>query len=233
VLRLLAGEMRASDLAMAEYSHPGDLGPDVDDTLPSVALRLQAGEMLLAGKSVTLIASELCLSRLTVSRYKALVELGGLSALESMQLGGRRSVLDAEARKWLTGALSKSPKNYGFQVEHWSIGRVGKLIETEFGLVFSRIYVRQLIINLGHHDKLKSVPSTRSRSVASPLDDALRSWLSAALTQSPRLAGIAADHWTNAHVRTAIQQRTGIMYSRTHIWKLVSGLGLQIYLRKS
>jgi transposase len=197
---------------------------DVDDTLPSIALRLQAGQMLLAGQSVSVIASALSLSRLTVARYKALVDDGGLSALETMQVGGRRSVLDAQAKKW----LGASPRNYGFEVEQWSIGRVGKLIEKQFGVAFSRIYVRQLIINLGHHDKLKPVSFARSPGAASPLNDALWSWLTAALKESPRLSGIEADRWTNAHVRTAIQRRTGIMYSRTHIWTLMSRHGLPV-----
>jgi transposase len=206
---------------------------DVDYTLPSIALRLQAGQMLLAGQSVSVVASALSLSRLTVTRYKALVDSGGLSALETMQVGGRQSVLDAQAKKWLDTALGASPRNYGFEVEQWSIGRVGKLIEKQFGVTFSRVYVRQLIINLGHHDKLKPVSVARSPGSPSPLNDALWSWLTAALKESPRLSGIEADRWTNAHVRTVIQLRTGIMYSRTHIWTLMSRHGLQTQLRKS
>jgi transposase len=206
---------------------------DVDDTLPSIALRLKAGQMLLAGNSVSAIASALSLSRLTVTRYKGLVDRGGLAALETMRVGGRRSVLDAEAKKWLDAALGRSPRNYGFEVEQWSIGRVGKLIEKQFGVTFSRIYVRQLIINLGHHDKLKPVSFARSPGAASPLNDVLWSWLTAALKESPRLSGIEADRWTNAHVRTVIQRRTGVMYSRTHIWTLMSRHGLQTHLRKS
>jgi transposase len=206
---------------------------DANDTLPSVALRLKAGEMLLAGKSVSLIASELSLSRQTINRYKALVDVGGLAALKSMRIGGRQSILDCEAKKWLAAALERSPRDFGFVEEQWSIGRVRKLIEHHIGVSFSRIYVRQLIINLGYHDKLLSVTCSRSPGVVSPLDDAFRSWLTAAIKHPPRLAGVDANHWTNAHVRTVIYRRTGFMYSRAHIWTLVSRLGLQILLRKS
>jgi hypothetical protein len=122
---------------------------------------------------------------------------------EIMWLATRPNVTASRARAWYTHVMAESVK---LRVRHFS----------------------GLVINLGHHDKLKPVSFARSPGAASPLNDALWSWLTAALKESPRLSGIEADRWTNAHVRTAIQRRTGIMYSRTHIWTLMSRHGLPV-----
>jgi hypothetical protein len=67
--------MHSLALFMAKYSRANakerDVS-DVDDPLPSIALRLKAGQMLLTGHSVTVSASALSLSRLTVTDTKSL-----------------------------------------------------------------------------------------------------------------------------------------------------------------
>jgi hypothetical protein len=41
------------------------------------------------------------------------------------------------------------PRDYAIDADRWTIGAVGRLIRRDFGLAFSRVYVRQLIIDLG------------------------------------------------------------------------------------
>ena len=52
------------------------------EELPTVARRMSAAQMLLAGSSVSTVATALNLSAATVKRYKAILDDGGLDALK-------------------------------------------------------------------------------------------------------------------------------------------------------
>jgi transposase len=117
--------------------------------LPTVARRIAAGEMLLGGASDDMVTKELGLSKATVRRYRALIELRGLEALKRMGVGGRESALGTDGYAWLGTALRESARVYGFESDGWTNSRVRLLIERKFGVRFSRVYVWQLVTNLG------------------------------------------------------------------------------------
>jgi transposase len=69
--------------------------------LPSVALRLEAAQLLSEGKSPAQVADALGISVLTARRYQTLLSEGGLDALKRMSVGGRKPSLSPEAREWM------------------------------------------------------------------------------------------------------------------------------------
>ncbi|CAL8480861.1 transposase [Caballeronia sp. S22] len=200
--------------------------------LHTVSLRIQAGEMLLDGLDVMHVSHELGLSEATVRKYRAMIERGGIAALRTLSLGGRRSALDDSARAMLREALARLPRDYAIENERWTIGAVGQLIQREFGLSFSRVYVRQLIIDLGFGDRLRPVSLSSTPGKPPKLDAEGFAWLLAVLKQSPRVCGIEADRWTNARLRLAVEARYGVRYSHSHMWKLISEHGLSSFVSR-
>jgi transposase len=203
------------------------------ETLPSVALRMEAGRMLLAGKAVRSIAKELGLSPQTVKRYQLLIEKNGPDVLEQMGVGGRKSALDAEARTWIVAELQGSPATHGFDSDQWTDSRLQTVIEQRFGIHFSRVYARQLMIDLGFSDRLKARHQKAQSTSSRVLNSEALSWIAAALRHSPKAEGFPADKWTNERLRTAIELRFGVRYSRTHVWKITTELGLSHLLSKA
>ncbi|WP_031360873.1 helix-turn-helix domain-containing protein [Caballeronia sordidicola] len=117
--------------------------------LPTIARRIAAGELLLTGASDDMVMKELRLSKVTVRRYRKLVESGGLDALKLMGVGGRESALGADGYLQIAAVLQESARVYGFESDGWTNARVRLLIERKFGVRFSRVYVWQLVTNLG------------------------------------------------------------------------------------
>jgi transposase len=110
---------------------------------------MNAGQLLLDGMSVEQVADQLHLSIATVKRYKALVDEGGLEALRQLAVGGRSSVLDQEALVWISKALQGSAKVHGFESDAWTNARLRALIESRYGVRYSRVYIWQIATNLG------------------------------------------------------------------------------------
>lgn len=201
--------------------------------LPSVARRMRAGQMLMAGEGMDSVARQLGISTASAKRYKAIVEVGGLDALENMAVGGRKSALDLEALERIANSLRRSPIAFGFDSDQWTDGRLQSVIRNRFGIDFSRVYVRQIMIDLGFADRL-TARRNRTTNPSSPLlAPATLSWIAAALRHSPRVEGFDADRWTNERLRAAIESRLGIRYSRMHVWKIATDLGLSHLISKS
>jgi transposase len=126
--------------------------------LPSVKLRMTAGEMLARGDSIQAVCNEVGISFNTAQRYQELIAAGGLAALETLQVGGRPSALRREALDWIADALRGSPEAHGFPGARWTSGTLGALIERQFGVKYSRVYVRQIVLNLGLGTRLARRP---------------------------------------------------------------------------
>jgi transposase len=188
--------------------------------------------MIVAGEGIDSVARELGISTASAKRYKAIIEEGGLEALDTMKVGGRKSVLNAEALEWIANALLESPVTFGFDSDQWTDGRLQSVIQNRFHINFSRVYVRQIMIDLGLGDRLTARDrTTTSNSLL--LTTATLSWIAAALRHSPRVEGFDADRWTNARLRAAIENRLGVRYSRMHVWKIATDLGLSHLISKS
>ncbi len=119
------------------------------ENLPSVVRRMAAGQMLLDGATPDQVAKQLNLSMATVKRYRAIIDAGGLDALRQMGVGGRTSVLDHQALEWIASALQGSARLQGFESDAWTNARLRSLIEKNYGVKYSRVYIWQIATNLG------------------------------------------------------------------------------------
>jgi transposase len=126
--------------------------------LPSVQIRMAAGQMLLRGEPITTVCEEVGISLNTAKRYRELVAADGLAALENISVGGRPSALSQEALDWIAGALRGDPQTHGFPGARWTSGTLGQLIQRQFGVKYSRVYVRQIVLNLGLGARLARRP---------------------------------------------------------------------------
>ena len=199
---------------------------------PTAAKRLQAAQLLAGGGSPESVAQTVGLCVESVKRYKAVLDTGGLAALDDMSVGGRKSALDEQARAWIIDAVRGSPRLYGFDVDRWSNPALQALIERQFGRRFSTVYVRQLTINLGVHDRMRTFKAPMRRA-SGILDAEALSWIAAALRHSPRLHDFDSDLWTNERLATIIERKIGVRYSRSHVWKIATDLGLSHLLSKA
>ncbi|RKP51965.1 helix-turn-helix domain-containing protein [Pararobbsia silviterrae] len=119
------------------------------DELPTVVRRMEAGRMLLAGATVRDVAAALHISPGTVRRYQVIVQAGGLDALKLLGVGGRVSALDRDALDWIAAALTGSARVHGFDTDAWTNARLRAVIEAQFGVRYSRVYIWQIATNLG------------------------------------------------------------------------------------
>jgi len=196
------------------------------------AKRLQAAQLLTGGESLESVARSVGLSVASVKRYQAILNTGGFAAFADMTNGGRKSALDEQARAWIVSAVRGSPRHHGFDADQWTNPTLQKVIERQFGQRFSIVYVRQLTINLGVHDRMRSF-RTPMRRAPGILDDEALSWIAAALRHSPRAHDFDSSVWTNERLRTIIERKFGVRYSRGHVWKVVKDLGLSHLLSQS
>src|ERR1700710_3123774 len=104
--------------------------------LPSVRLRMIAGEMLARGESVATVCKVVGIAKPTARRYQRIVAAQGLDALAKLEVGGRRSVLSEETLKWIAEIARAKPQVYGFEGEYRTSGTLGKMIEREIGIAF-------------------------------------------------------------------------------------------------
>ena len=144
---------------------------------------------------------------------------------ESVRSGvvGRKPTLDPAARSFLSNALRGPAGAFGFESDRWTDGRFTVLIARIFGVRFSRVYARRLIIKLGFAELLKS----RCQPLGTgAVRGGAKKQISEVVHESPRAYGFDSDCWTNERLRIAIERRCGVKYSRTHVWKIISDLGL-------
>lgn len=120
-----------------------------NNELPTVTGRMEAGQMLLRGAPLNEVADALQLSIATVRKYRALVQHGGLDALEQLGGGGHTSVLDDAAPEWIAVALNGPARAHGFPSEAWTSVRLRELIGTRFGVLYSRVYPWKLAAKPG------------------------------------------------------------------------------------
>jgi len=111
--------------------------------------RLRAGRLLLKGTPQVEIARRLDVSKASVSGWAKRLEEGGLDALHSQRRLGRPPGLDASERTELVSALKAGALAHGFPTELWTLPRVRRLIESEFGLQYSEPHVWRLLRSLG------------------------------------------------------------------------------------
>lgn len=91
----------------------------------AVRKRLQAGRMLLAGKTPAQAAQAVGVARQTAYTWKAVLDEGGMHALRAMPTRGRPARLNEQQLQSLGRALLQKPTEHGFGTELWTLKRVG------------------------------------------------------------------------------------------------------------
>lgn len=110
--------------------------------------RLRAGRMLLAGKSPSEVAGAVGVARQTAYTWKAVLDEGGIDALQAMPSRGRPARLAQTQLQALGQALLRKPAEHGFGTELWTIKRVGVLIERLYGVKFGQTQVWRILGSL-------------------------------------------------------------------------------------
>jgi transposase len=97
--------------------------------------------------------------------------LNGLGSLTYQHAGGRSSKLTPTQKKRLTDLLDAGPEAAGFESACWSSILIRVLIQREFGVLYNRFYVCELLRNLGYSFQ-------KARFVSDHLDEAKRqAWI--------------------------------------------------------
>ena len=97
--------------------------------------------------------------------------VNGLDSLAYHFAGGRRAKLTPTQKRRLTELLDAGPEAAGFASACWSSVLIRILIEREFGVLYNRFYVCELLRNLGYSFQ-------KARFVSDHLDEAKRqAWI--------------------------------------------------------
>lgn len=113
------------------------------------ARRLQAVELLKAGKKSSEVAKLLGASASSVKRWKDALRQGGTDALKAKRHPGRTPRLTKAQKAELVLLLACGPRAAGYATDHWTSPQARDVIQRHFGVVFHVGYVWQLLRDLG------------------------------------------------------------------------------------
>jgi transposase len=132
------------------------------------ARRIEAGKLLQRGVRPAEVARRLKVSRTSVGRWQRMLASGGRRSLRGAPRTGRPPLLDANDQKRLIAALKAGAPVQGYSSDLWTLGRIGKLIETLTGQRYCESGVWRL---------LKRLSSQRPAKRAMQRDEtAVRQW---------------------------------------------------------
>lgn len=107
--------------------------------------RLRAWELIQKGWTQQRIAAALGVTQSSVSQWVARARRGGTEALKNRKPKGRASQLSPDQRAGLLERLAEGPGRFGFDGDTWTLARVAKVIEQEFGVTYQRSQVCRIL----------------------------------------------------------------------------------------
>jgi len=113
------------------------------------ARRLEAAELFAQGLSQAAVSRQLRVNSASVCRWHQAWRQGGAEALRCQAPAGRRSRLTPAQWEQLERELAKGPRAQGYRSGLWTTERIGKLIQTRFGVRYHRGHVWRLLGELG------------------------------------------------------------------------------------
>jgi transposase len=111
--------------------------------------RIEGGRLLRRGMRPAEVARRLKVSRTSVMRWQRTLAADGRRGLRGAARTGRPSLLNAKDQKRLIAALKAGALAHGYSSDLWTLGRVGKLIETLTGKRYCESGVWRLLKRLG------------------------------------------------------------------------------------
>lgn len=113
-------------------------------------LRKRAIQSVLDGESPEIVSRVLGIHRSTMYGWLALYTQGGYGALNAKRRGGRTSLLDTKAIKWLYRVLiDKNPLQLQFPFALWTSKMVKTLIFKKFGIQISKATTCRIMKQMG------------------------------------------------------------------------------------
>ena len=113
------------------------------------ARRIEGGRLLRRGVRPAEVARRLTVSRTSVMRWQRALAADGRRGLHGAARTGRPPLLNANEQKRLINALKAGALAQGYSSDLWTLGRVGKLIETLTGQRYCESGVWRLLKRLG------------------------------------------------------------------------------------
>lgn len=111
--------------------------------------RREAATLLRQGVRPAEVARRVGVTRQSVSRWQAALREHGRAGLRRAKRLGRPPTLTAADLAQVERALKAGPEAHGYATGLWTLARVGKLIEKECGVRYSKPWVWQLLGRLG------------------------------------------------------------------------------------
>src|SRR5512133_3215050 len=129
--------------------------------------RLAAAQQLMNGASQASIARQFGVSRTTASRWHKAISHKGLECLRKRRATGRPSRLTPQQTADLIRLFEAGPREWGFESDRWTTGRLATAIQTRFGVHYDPDHVGRIMHRLGLREKMK--PKRREEPVLSPV----------------------------------------------------------------
>ena len=117
------------------------------------------------------IARRLGVSRAAVSQWAKRLRSGGLRRLRARKSTGRPSKLTRQQQRMLLRKLKRGARAAGFRTERWTLWRIGRLIEREFGIAYHPNYLNRLLNKLDWSTQVPQACATERD------DKAVEAWL--------------------------------------------------------
>jgi len=111
--------------------------------------RLTAGRHLLEGKGIREVARLVGASPSSVERWKEALEEGGLEALAAKPHPGRPPRLTPGQKESLQAILLRGPRAAAFSTDLWTLARIAKVIEDNFGVKYHPGYIWHVLRDMG------------------------------------------------------------------------------------
>ena len=124
--------------------------------------RMIAGKDLITGLNQSEVARKYGVNPSSVSRWKKIIEKEGLEGLKARKAPGASSKLNPKEQSQLKEMIVQGAIVHGYITDFWTLKRIAKLIEDEFGVKYNSNYVGEVLHKLGFSpQKPKRVASER------------------------------------------------------------------------
>ena len=112
-------------------------------------VRMQAGALFAAGHSQAEVTRTLGVARQNVSRWHVRWRQGGQEALRSAGPTGPDPRLSEAQRAAIDQALRQGARAYGFDTDHWTLGRITAVIQRLTGIRYHPGHTWKLLRQMG------------------------------------------------------------------------------------
>jgi transposase len=119
------------------------------DRAQEESLRHQGVEMVLGGMTHVDVAEELGVHPHSIDRWMATYRAKGKEGLLWSGREGRPSLLSEDQKERLKKILANGPAPYGYEIGLWTLPRIAKVIDQEFGISYHESHVWRLLQGIG------------------------------------------------------------------------------------